>query len=58
MASHRGQTNTAAALRLAFEEHRAIYEHVAARDERAATDAMLALLARAEVNLHAAYGHA
>ncbi len=56
MASHRGQTNTAAALRLSFEEHRAIHEHVAARDERAATEAMLSLLARAETNLRAAYG--
>jgi GntR family transcriptional regulator, transcriptional repressor for pyruvate dehydrogenase complex len=56
MASHRGQPNTADTLRLAYEEHRTIYEHLSARDERAATDAMLALLARAEVNLHASYG--
>jgi GntR family transcriptional repressor for pyruvate dehydrogenase complex len=56
MASHRGQPNSSATLRLAYEEHLAIYEHLSARDERAATDAMLALLARAEANLHATYG--
>lgn len=37
------------------EDHRAVLDHVRARDERAASEAMLALIARAEANLRAAF---
>jgi DNA-binding GntR family transcriptional regulator len=37
------------------DDHGAVLDHVRARDERAASEAMLALIARAEANLRAAF---
>jgi DNA-binding FadR family transcriptional regulator len=56
IASHRGRRNGRADLMAAYQSHRAIFEHVRARDERAAAEAMIALLARAEANLRLVYG--
>jgi DNA-binding FadR family transcriptional regulator len=54
--SRRGHVRSRTALLATCEDHRAILEHVRARDERAAADAMLALIARAETNLRASFG--
>jgi GntR family transcriptional regulator, transcriptional repressor for pyruvate dehydrogenase complex len=56
IASHRGQRNSAADLFASYETHAQILEHIRAKDERAATAAMLALLDRAEANLRRALG--
>lgn len=56
IASHRGQRNTATVLLASYDTHAQILGHIRARDERAATLAMLALLDRAEANLRRALG--
>jgi GntR family transcriptional regulator, transcriptional repressor for pyruvate dehydrogenase complex len=53
--SRRGQMRSRAALIANCGDHGAILDHVRARDERAAAEAMLALIARAESNLRAAF---
>jgi len=57
IASHRGLRFTRAALLASEVAHRAIFDHIRARDERAACDAMLALLDRAEANLRRTFGN-
>lgn len=56
IASHRGQPITRAERLQSHAEHRAIHEHIRAHDVRAAGDAMLALLDRAEANLRLSFG--
>lgn len=53
--SRRGQVRSRLTLLDNCDEHGAILGHVRARDERAAGEAMLALIARAETNLRAAF---
>jgi DNA-binding FadR family transcriptional regulator len=52
--SRRGQPRSSEAMIANVDEHGAVLDHVRARDERAASDAMLALIARAEANMRAA----
>lgn len=54
--SRRGQQRSREATIANVDDHRTVLEHVRARDERAAGEAMLALIARAESNLRAAFG--
>lgn len=56
--SHRGRRNTRAELLDSHAAHRAIQDHIRAGDPRAARDAMLALLDRAEANLQMSFGKA
>jgi len=51
LASQRGQRQSGKTLMAGYEAHRAIFAHVRARDERAATEAMMALLSEAEQHL-------
>jgi DNA-binding FadR family transcriptional regulator len=51
LASQRGQRRSGKLLMTGYEAHRGIYEHVRARDERAAAEGMTALLAEAEQHL-------
>lgn len=55
--SRRGGSRTRPALLSNCDDHEAILTLVRARDERGATEAMMALIARAETNLRAAMGH-
>ncbi|MEM6463650.1 MAG: FCD domain-containing protein [Pseudomonadota bacterium] len=55
--SRRGAQRSQAALIANCEEHRAILDHVRARDEMTAAEAMLALITRAEANLRSALGN-
>jgi DNA-binding FadR family transcriptional regulator len=50
-ASQRGIRNTRTVLAESYQTHRAIFDLIAARDERGAAEAMMAHLARAESNL-------
>jgi DNA-binding FadR family transcriptional regulator len=54
--SRRGQQRSREATIANVGDHRAVLDHVRARDERAAEEAMLMLIARAEANLRAAFG--
>jgi DNA-binding FadR family transcriptional regulator len=51
LASQRGQRRSGTSLLEGYEAHRGIYEHIRARDERAAGEAMIALLTQAEQHL-------
>jgi DNA-binding FadR family transcriptional regulator len=51
LASQRGQRRSGKRLMAGYEAHRAIQDHVRARDERAASEAMMALLSEAEQHL-------
>jgi GntR family transcriptional regulator, transcriptional repressor for pyruvate dehydrogenase complex len=55
--SRRGQQRARAVMIANVDEHGAVLDHVRAHDERAAAEAMLALIARAESNLRAAFGN-
>lgn len=57
-ATHRGLHSDRAAAQATHDAHRAVFDHIRARDDRAAADAMLALLARAESNLRLTSGAA
>ncbi len=54
--SRRGANPTRAAMMELCDEHARIVEHVRAHDEKAAADAMMALIAYGESNLRAALG--
>jgi DNA-binding FadR family transcriptional regulator len=51
LASQRGQRRSGKTMMAGYEAHRAIYDHVRARDEKAAAEAMVALLQDAEQHL-------
>jgi DNA-binding FadR family transcriptional regulator len=55
--SRRGEQRHRPAMMANVGDHGAVLDHVRAHDERAAAEAMLALIARAEANLRAAYGN-
>jgi DNA-binding FadR family transcriptional regulator len=57
IASQMGQRRSGKRLVEGYETHRDIYEHVRARDERAAAEAMMALLSEAEQHLRWAMDH-
>jgi DNA-binding GntR family transcriptional regulator len=54
--SRRLQIRSRETLLSVCDEHGEVLDHVRARDERAATDAILALIARSEANLRASVG--
>lgn len=56
--SRKGHARSREALLANCGDHGAILDHVRARDERAASEGMLALIARAESSLRAAFGSA
>lgn len=57
VASQMGQRRSGKRLAAGYETHRDIYEHVRARDERAAAEAMMVLLSEAEQHLRWAMDH-
>ena len=54
--SRRGHVRSREMLLAACDDHGVVLDHVRTRDERAAADAVLALIARSEANLRAAVG--
>jgi DNA-binding FadR family transcriptional regulator len=57
MVSQRGQRRAGKRMAGTFEAHRAIFAHLRARDEKAAAEAMMALLSDAEQHLRWAMDH-
>ena len=57
MTSHRGQRLAGQTMDNLCQTHALIFQHVSAREEKAAVDAMLAILDSAEANLRAALGN-
>ena len=56
--SHRGQLLAGMTMENLCQAHRLVFQHVSARDEKAAVDAMSTILENAEINLRAALGSA
>jgi DNA-binding FadR family transcriptional regulator len=56
--SHRGQRLAGQTMENLCQAHNLVFQHVSAREEKAAVEAMSAILENAEVNLRAALGNA